>query len=1062
MSDGKKWKRTSAQAELPITGVMPQRIAAFDWAQTPLGPQKDWTQSLKTAVSIMLSSRYAMWMAWGPELTFLYNDAYLPTLGIKQEWALGAPAHQVWKEIWPDIGPRIDTVLTNGRATWDEGLMLILERSGFAEETFHTFSYSPLTDNDGTVAGMLCVVTEETQRKLNERRLALLNELAAAIRSPKSETVLYSAIQAVLNDNRQDIAFSWLYIFDADYRARLMSSSGPYASEDIAPGFIESSDTLWFANVMREQPRPILVEDIQTRFGQHVPPGVWSKPVEKAYVIPIMQAGQAQAAGFMIMGLNPYRPLDADYQGFIDLLSGQIAAAITGARAYEEANKRAEMLAELDKAKTVFFSNISHEFRTPLTLMLGPLEDIRNESTPDSASHARIEVAHRNALRLLKLVNTLLDFSRIEAGRTQAAYVKTDLVSLTAELASNFRSATDKAGLRLEGESTLEEPVYVDPVMWEKIVLNLLSNAFKYTFEGTLRVTLQEEDDYAVLRVADTGTGIPPQDLPHLFKRFHRVEGARGRTYEGSGIGLALVQELVLLHGGDVHAESELGKGSTFTVRIPLGKSHLPADSIKSKDDMLPAGIQAEAFVEEALRWLPDNPAFPHPPEEAAALQPTAGARILLADDNADMRDYLKRLLEVQYHVEAVANGEEAWKVLERQPVDLVLTDVMMPQLDGFGLLARLRQHEALKHIPVVMLSARAGEEAMLEGVEAGADDYLVKPFSSRELMARINAAIRFSRQRQQWSEALRERENRLRIATDAAALGVFEWDIVKDEVIWESERIYDIFGVSSHTQAINKANFIRDFLHEEDKEDFERALRQGLQPGSNHHVVCRFRRPDGELRWIEVHGLCEFDCAGIPTRMIGVVGDITEEKKIRLALEESESRFRRMANTAPAILWITDKTGHCTFLSRNWCELTGQTEEEALAYGWLKAAHPDDMAYSKEIFMQALKEQKAFQIDYRLRKIDGEYAWIINAGRPFFSENGEFHGFIGSVFDITDRKSAELDRERLLGELREQEARFRRIADTNIERLGIVFWKANGELTQVNDAFQHGRLYAG
>src|SRR6185312_8479026 len=274
-----------------------------------------------------------------------------------------------------------------------------------------------------------------------------------------------------------------------------------------------------------------------------------------------------------VAAVRPRLRLDDLYRSFFELAAAQIATSIANARAYEEERRRAEALAEIDRAKTAFFSNVSHEFRTPLSLMLGPLEEALAapaETLPERRDD--LALVHRNGLRLLRLVNTLLDFSRIEAGRVQASYTPVDLASLTTELASVFRSATARAGLALEIDCPpLAEPVWVDQDMWEKIVLNLLSNAFKFTLEGGITVRLRQDGRRVRLAVEDTGTGIPAQELPRLFDRFHRVEGARGRTHEGTGIGLALVQELVKLHGGEARAGSVLGQGSTFTVTLPLG-----------------------------------------------------------------------------------------------------------------------------------------------------------------------------------------------------------------------------------------------------------------------------------------------------------------------------------------------------------------------------------------------------------------------------------------------------------------------------------------------------------
>jgi signal transduction histidine kinase/DNA-binding response OmpR family regulator len=373
--------------------------------------------------------------------------------------------------------------------------------------------------------------------------------------------------------------------------------------------------------------------------------------------------------------------------------------------------------------------------------MLGPTEEAL--ASPERVlSGDDLETVYRNQQRLLKLVNTLLEFSRIEAGRVEARFVPTDLPALTTDLASAFRSATTRAGLNLVVECPpLSEPVYVDPEMWEKIVLNLLSNALKFTFEGTISVALERADAAVELRVRDTGSGIAPDDLGRIFERFQRVERAAARTHEGSGIGLALVQELVAIHGGTIHALSELGAGTEFIVRIPLGVSHLPAERVVTRaegEPAKPARVAAVPFVEEALRWLPDGDLE----EREAAPAPSTAARILVADDNADMRDYLKRLLSVRYRVRTVNAGDEALSAALEERPDVVLSDVMMPGLDGFQLIASLRAHEQTRTVPVILLSARAGEEARVDGLQAGADDYLVKPFSARELVARIDAQL--------------------------------------------------------------------------------------------------------------------------------------------------------------------------------------------------------------------------------------------------------------------------------------------------------------------------------
>jgi signal transduction histidine kinase/DNA-binding response OmpR family regulator len=493
--------------------------------------------------------------------------------------------------------------------------------------------------------------------------------------------------------------------------------------------------------------------------------------------VPIAQQGQTKPAGVLLVGLNPYRPLSESYTSFVDLVASQIASGLASARAYEAERQRAEALAEMDRAKTAFFSNVSHEFRTPLTLMLGPLED--EIAGRDAATGERLSMVHRNGLRLLRLVNTLLDFSRIEAGRVRATYRPTDLAAYTAELASNFRSACEHAGLALTVDCPpMSHPVYVDADMWERVVLNLVSNAFKYTLDGGVTVTVRLADDrIAELVVCDTGVGIPEDELPRIFDRFHRIEGQAARTMEGTGIGLALVSELVRLHGGTIEVRSKVGVGTAVHVALPLGFAHLPAEQVSHDPGRtMPEGIAAASFVAEAMRWLQQSGRLLDLDAgilgSATALAGVAdtgsdGAmrpRVLLADDNADMRDYVMRLLGTQYDVRVVEDGEGALQVIHEQRPDLLLSDVMMPRLDGFGLLAALRADPHLRDLPVILLSARAGEEAHVEGLDAGADDYLVKPFAARELLARVRSNLELARIRREAAEQLRDEARRLEL----------------------------------------------------------------------------------------------------------------------------------------------------------------------------------------------------------------------------------------------------------------------------------------------------------
>ncbi|MGW3320386.1 ATP-binding protein, partial [Streptomyces fungicidicus] len=601
-------------------------LARVDWTATPVGPPERWPQSLQTAVSILLSSRFSMWMAWGPELTFFCNAAYRrDTLGGKYPWALGRPAREVWAEIWQDIGPRIDTVTTTGESTWDEGLLLFVERSGYVEESYHTFSYSPLRDDSGAVVGMLCVVSEETERVIGERRMATLRDLGSDPSVVRTEQEVLVFADQQLRRNLKDLPFTLTYLLDSDGSARLAGATGLPGGHPARPGTLPADGSGVWPVAAPAQGESVLVPLDAAPFTD-LPTGAWPEPPTHALTLPLLRQG-GTPYGFLVAGLNRYRVLDGAHRGFLELTAGHLAAGIASARSYEAQQRRAEELAELDRAKTTFFSHISHELRTPLTLIMGPVAELRTQlAGADARVTDELDLIHRNGLRLGKLVNSLLDFSRIEAGRMQARYEPVDLSRTTADLASVFRSAVEKAGLDFRVDCPqLPEPVYVDRGMWEKVILNLLSNALKFTFDGSIRVTVRAGDTHAVVTVADTGVGVPRQEMPRLFERFHRVENARSRSHEGSGIGLALVKELIALHGGTITADSTEGEGTRFDVRLPFGAAHLPQDALVPADHV--RAVSADPYVQEALRWLPDEAAAGTRPAVAVAGAPAAAGR---------------------------------------------------------------------------------------------------------------------------------------------------------------------------------------------------------------------------------------------------------------------------------------------------------------------------------------------------------------------------------------------------------------------------------------------------
>jgi PAS domain S-box-containing protein len=852
-------------------GEMGARIRAMDWSPNPLGPVESWPQSLRSAVSIMLPSKAQIALFWGEELITLYNDAYRPVFGAKHPSALGKPIREAWDELWrAGLKELFDGVRSTGDAFWAQAMPFYMERHGYLEETYFDVSYDPVRDESGHIGGVFCIVNEVTGRVVGERRLRLLRDLRGLSQQALTVSEVYRAAAEVMAGYPEDLPFALVY------GTELLGRCGLKAEPPSAPpAHGETFGTL--------------PADALGVGAIHA--GPWPEPIAEMAIVPFAAPGEA-SQGCLVAGLSTRRKLDASYRDFLNLVGSTIAAALSAARRSEDERRRAEMLAELDRAKTAFFSNVSHEFRTPLTLMLGPVEDtLADRADPlTPAQRERLDLARRSALRLQKLVNTLLDFSRIEAGRAQASYQATDLAALTAELASNFRSAMEKAGLALEVDCPpLAEPAWVDRDMWEKIVLNLLSNAFKFTFEGSVRVSLAAQGDQIVLAVRDTGTGIPAAELPRIFERFRRVEGARSRTHEGTGIGLAFVQELARLHGGAVSVESEEGKGSTFRVAIPAGKDHLPAERIGARRTLASTSLAADAFVDEALRWIPTSAPVPEP--VAGASRP----RIVWADDNADMRDYVRALLAPHYDVVPVADGAAALDAIRAAVPAALITDVMMPGIDGLELVRRLRSDPATAELPVLMLSARAGEESRIEGFDAGADDYLYKPFSARELLARVASLLRAAElraEKRRHEEARRESDRRLE--TLIANLPGMAYRCLLQApwpLTFASEGVAALTGYPA-AEFVEGRRTWGELVHPDDAATVEREVAAAVAEGRPFEMTYRLRAADGTVRWVLDRGRPVRE--GAAERAVAIEGfclDLTRQLEAEEGLRDADRR---------------------------------------------------------------------------------------------------------------------------------------------------------------------------
>ncbi|TDQ11276.1 ATP-binding protein [Pedobacter metabolipauper] len=1003
-------------------GEMGKLIRSMDWSKTALGPIEFWPQSLRTSVSLCLSSTFPILIAWGPETIQIYNDSYRPICGAMHPDSMGQNFRICWESALEVVGDKF-TRGQQGEGTYITDQQMFLFRYGYLEEAFMTFSFAPIRDESGGIGGIFHPITETTDKMLSARRTQLLRDLGAAM--GKAKTIEEIGIQTAdkFAGFVGDLPFLLFYRYNPETNtAVLISSEGLEEAGQLVQVQIDlnaAQPGFWPLAECVKSAEAYIVDDLKGLFGDFscLP---YPEAPQNAVLQAIYLSGQQEPFGFLIAGVSSRRALDESYLGFYDLLGNTFNTAVSNIYAYEQEQKRAQALAEIDRSKTAFFSNVSHEFRTPLTLMLGPLEDVLRQN-PEAAIKAPLEETHRNALRLLKLVNNLLDYSRVEAGRAKAAYQLVDFCELSADLASSFRSIIETAGMKLDVNYVpFDTPVYADQQMWEKIVLNLLSNAFKYTLEGTISVHMEQEGKWAVLRVEDTGVGIPEKELPHMFERFHRVENTAGRPNEGTGIGLSLVHELVLLHGGKISVESTEGKGSTFTVKIPTGKAHLSADHIFKELKNIGSEALKDAFLLEAASLLQDE--HGHKPIEI--LEDAGGSgyaidsslvgdkRILIVDDNADMRAYLSRLLSPYFTIETAGNGLQALEMIKESNPDLVLSDIMMPVMNGKEMLGHIRSMHRTARLPVIFLSARAGEEARIDGLEAGADDYLVKPFSATELLTKIKTQIKISDTRNH-----AERQLRKFFSEAPVAIALYRGP---DHIIeMANDQMLQYWG---RTESEIIGNRLADAVPELEAQGFVAIMDKIFQTGerfvSGEIPVQLFRNGKTETSFMNLTVEALLDEHNRITGMTAVAADITEQVNARIELQKAKDTLELAMDASGMGIWQRNiKTGSLK-LSEKARIIHGIPVEIDHTYlsssEMIISEHRERVLNSIET---AIKNNEGFSEDYQIAPMDGgKLKWLNTTGKIEVDENGDPVSVIGTILDITESKEDALRKDDFIG----------------------------------------------
>ncbi len=1035
-------------------GEMRSLLRSIDWAATSLGPVSAWPANLRVSVSTMLAAASPMYVYWGQEYIQLYNDAAIPSLGAKHPAAIAHPAMGTWAENWEQLKPQFDKVMRAGEGVYVQDHLFLMNKGSFLQEEYYTYSCSPIRNEQGEVCGILNPFFETSGRVLSERRMHTLRALESEVAAETVSEACESAAQA-LAENPLDIPFALIYQLDKTRRrANLAAAAGLQAGGFAAPRVVElmGERPIWPLAKVVSEATPLVVDDLAGRF-RGLSAGPWPEPPPAALLLPLVASPDGKPSGVLIVGLNARRRLDAAYRDFLDLVATRIAGRIAQAQAMASNRERLEALAALDHAKIEFFSNVSHEFRTPLTLMLAPLEEAlqRRDALPEDL-RVELDVAARNGRRLLGLVNTLLDFSQAEAGRLRPQFEPVDLAAYTAELASLFRSAAARAGLRLVVDcSPLPAQVWVDRDMWEKIVSNLLSNALKFTFHGEIEVRLRELAQHVELTVRDTGVGIPAEEIPHLFKRFHRVPGTPARTQDGSGIGLALVDQLIRLHHGRVRVTSQVGEGTTFTVWLPLLRRPLGVaadDAPRNGGERAPGA--AMQMAQTALTWSQNG-------EEGEVLGDgvldaiaqdlrarAGGSRILVVDDNRDMRDYLRRLLmSVQWKVETAADGNEALAMIERRAPDLVLADVMMPGMDGFALLRAIRETPAIAALPVVLVTARAEEEAAIEGMMAGADDYIAKPFGARELVARVSAQLELARLRHRaaelnafrvrLSDALRTLSDPMEIQQTACRMLVeqvgadrsFLTEIDEETGQFVVEPGYQRPGVPPVSGRFSPAAFqplaaeyragraavVQDVNADLRLPDAVKERIRGMR--SSAFVGIPIMRAGAFRALLSVSQLAPREWAAEDVALVeevaGRVWAEVERARAEQALRESEERLRLIADNVPVQIGFYDRELRYAFVNEAGGRFFGVPRDAMLGKPlreWLK---PHVFERLRPFLERALNGER---VQFEDREPDkygpGLDGWTEETYVPHIAPDGSVDGFVALVVDITERKRAE------------------------------------------------------
>ncbi|CAE6499919.1 unnamed protein product [Rhizoctonia solani] len=833
-SSSSSWPTQPATVTINSAKPPSQLIDTFDWENSLLGPRDKWPMGLKLMIQYLMEKPIPSSILWGwPHQVIIYNDPYAKMIGAKHPGIFGQPGKLAWGEQWGSFSPVLDLV-KSGKSTYktdDQVFFNSLTELHLPEEIYHSWHYTPIWQEDGTVGGIWNTSWETTTKVIAERRLSCMFELISQLAGTKTQEQFGERTLEVLAKNPLDLPFIALYWcqvensrssnnndkapFSLNYlrdhassmlhiKLTLVGSVGIPSDHVMAKEVIEytldpvtyhivrgRSDSMSTSDSSSAPVRPPLISppvsstsSIQSHLGLDMASVLVSGSIELIDPLPSHLAQGLDGRGFkdlprtaailpistssapsplphamLVVGVNTRRAYDADYAAWLESLRAGMSNQLNIVLRREADTRMIVEREKMDKAKTMFFTNVSHELRTPLTLIQAPLDQLMTSGGLGGDATYRLQLAARNCKRLNKLIDSIMDMSKLEAGRLIGKFRPVQLGRVTADIAALFRSLAEKKGIAYEvdvGTAEVEPAIYVDLDLWEKIVCNLLSNAFKYTAQGTVTLSVTHEPTESYVRVQDTGVGIPKDYLNQVFDRFFRVNDSRA---EGSGIGLSLTKELVSLHGGRILLESwtkdEGGhdSGTVFTIILPHGSSHLPVSHVQE----IPwsSGINGHGVLHKEMEYWTD---FDQP-----VLSSTGS--VSDEDESAISSTLFFEKSDVILVVDDV--GDISLKAAD---------DVMMPRMDGPELIRRFREERKTKFLPVIFVTA-ADDENLFGGNEEGAVDCISKPFRIRDILARVHLQLQLGKRRVKLEDEFQARSYELQVLGELSPVGIFRTD---------------------------------------------------------------------------------------------------------------------------------------------------------------------------------------------------------------------------------------------------------------------------------------------